>query len=174
MNELDTETINLWDSVSISGQECLSSCEQQQASLSVVHGVPPLPTCRKIELEALREKEKLSVDSKFDWKMIELDTELIVMRRNVSENLPKGSFKVSKPSEGKEGAFENEYSSDEEVAQSDWSEEDILKKKPVKRKPPAKKANFNKKKRTPQTKKSSLNEKVFILPDKADLWQSWD
>jgi len=67
MNELDTETINLWDSVSISGQECLSSCEQQQASLSVVHGVPPLPTCRKIELEALRAKEKSSEDSKFAW-----------------------------------------------------------------------------------------------------------
>ena len=114
----------------------------------------------------------MSVDSKFDRKMIELDTELIVMRRNVSENLPNGSSKVSKLSECKEGAFENEYSSDEEVAQSDWSEEDILKKKPVKRRRGlllSKKANFNKKKRTPQTKKSSLNEKVYILPDKADF-----
>ena len=123
------ETINLSDSDISSGEE-LSGSKPQQTSLSLVHSVPPIPTFRKIELKALREKKKSSKNSKFDLNMNELDTNLIEARRDVTENLsalaftdqwnpwkdfllkqfnqPEESAKVPKPSEGKEGAFDND------------------------------------------------------------------
>jgi len=169
------ETIHLSDSESISGEE-FSGCEQQQAGLPVVYSVPPLPKFTKMELKALREKKKSSKDSKFDWNMNELDTDLIEMRRNVKENLTSSAFtdqwnpwkdillkqiiqpEVSsgapKPSEDKEGAFENDESSREGKMAIEIDGIDDTKK-----------SSWDETRK--EAKKS--NEKVYILPDKMDF-----